>query len=218
MTMPAGANAVQGATRWDGRPALPSGRWSGPHERGSHPPGISQEMIEKTRKRLNQSPTATVGIEEGQALSFPEASVDAVICSLGLMFFPEPARGLASFHGVLRPGRRARSPRSVPIISGSTLSSRGTNPAWPMLSNASSHWATRLGLSRCSVRLGSWSSRPAPRNTPLCHRSTLIMTPSRAAVRPAAITGDHARHSEARRPGRDATSPSTIPAGRSRLT
>ncbi len=68
---------------------------------------ISQEMVEKARKRLSQSPNAAVAVEDGQALSFPEASFDAVICSLGLMFFPEPARGLASFHRVLRPGGRA---------------------------------------------------------------------------------------------------------------
>jgi ubiquinone/menaquinone biosynthesis C-methylase UbiE len=68
---------------------------------------ISQEMVEKARKRLSQSPNAVVAVEDGQALSFPEASFDAVICSLGLMFFPEPARGLASFHRVLRSGGRA---------------------------------------------------------------------------------------------------------------
>lgn len=68
---------------------------------------ISPDMVEKARKRLNQSPGAAVAVEDGQALSCPEASFDAVVCSLGLMFFPEPARGLASFHRVLRPGGRA---------------------------------------------------------------------------------------------------------------
>ena len=68
---------------------------------------VSPEMVEKARKRLSQKPNAAVALEDGQALSFPEASFDAVICSLGLMFFPEPARGLASFHRVLRPGGRA---------------------------------------------------------------------------------------------------------------
>jgi ubiquinone/menaquinone biosynthesis C-methylase UbiE len=68
---------------------------------------ISPEMVEKTRQRLIRSPNAAVAVEDGHALSFPEASFDAVICSLGLMFFPEPARGLASFHHVLRSGGRA---------------------------------------------------------------------------------------------------------------
>jgi ubiquinone/menaquinone biosynthesis C-methylase UbiE len=68
---------------------------------------VSPEMVEKARQRLSQSPNGAVAVEDGQALSFPEASFDAVICSLGLMFFPEPARGLASFHRVLKPGGRA---------------------------------------------------------------------------------------------------------------
>ena len=68
---------------------------------------VSPEMAEKTRQRLLRSPNAAVAVEDGQALSFPEASFDAVLCSLGLMFFPEPARGLASFHHVLRRGGRA---------------------------------------------------------------------------------------------------------------
>jgi SAM-dependent methyltransferase len=48
-----------------------------------------------------------VAIEDGQALSFPDGSFDAVVCSLGLMFFPEPLRGLAEFRRVLHPGGRA---------------------------------------------------------------------------------------------------------------
>jgi SAM-dependent methyltransferase len=44
---------------------------------------------------------------DGQALAFLDASFDSVICQLGLMFFPDPARGLEEFRRVLRPGRRA---------------------------------------------------------------------------------------------------------------
>jgi ubiquinone/menaquinone biosynthesis C-methylase UbiE len=68
---------------------------------------ISREMIEKAQKRLSKSANAAVAVEDGQALSFAEASFDAVICSLGLMFFREPERGLGSFHRVLRPGGSA---------------------------------------------------------------------------------------------------------------
>jgi ubiquinone/menaquinone biosynthesis C-methylase UbiE len=68
---------------------------------------ISAEMVEKARQRLSRSPNAAVAVKDGQALDFPDASFDAVICSLGLMFFPEPGRGLAGFHRVLRPGGRA---------------------------------------------------------------------------------------------------------------
>lgn len=68
---------------------------------------MSPEMVEKARERLDQSPNAAVAVEDGQALSFPDESFDALLCSLGLMFFPDPARALAGFHRVLRSGGRA---------------------------------------------------------------------------------------------------------------
>jgi SAM-dependent methyltransferase len=46
-------------------------------------------------------------VEDAQALSFSDETFDAVVCNLGLMFFPEPARGLSEFRRVLRRGGRA---------------------------------------------------------------------------------------------------------------
>jgi ubiquinone/menaquinone biosynthesis C-methylase UbiE len=68
---------------------------------------LSPAMAEKARARLGPSKNALVAVEDGQALSFSDASFDAVVCSLGLMFFADPQRGLAEFHRVLRPGRWA---------------------------------------------------------------------------------------------------------------
>ena len=67
---------------------------------------ISPEMASIARARLGDAPNAFVTVEDGQALSFPDRSFDAALCSLGLMFFPDPARGLSEFIRVLRPGGR----------------------------------------------------------------------------------------------------------------
>jgi ubiquinone/menaquinone biosynthesis C-methylase UbiE len=68
---------------------------------------LSPAMVEKARERLGQAANASVSVEDGQALSFPDGSFDAVLCNLGLMFFPDPARGLREFRRVLRGGGRA---------------------------------------------------------------------------------------------------------------
>jgi ubiquinone/menaquinone biosynthesis C-methylase UbiE len=68
---------------------------------------LSPAMVEKARERLGKAPNASVSVEDGQALTFPDGSFDAVLCNLGLMFFPDPVRGLSEFRRVLRSGGRA---------------------------------------------------------------------------------------------------------------
>jgi ubiquinone/menaquinone biosynthesis C-methylase UbiE len=68
---------------------------------------ISPAMAEKARERLGKAPNVSVSVEDGQRLSFADESFDAVLCNLGLMFFPDPVRGLSEFRRVLRPGGRA---------------------------------------------------------------------------------------------------------------
>ena len=68
---------------------------------------ISPAMLARARERLRGHANAAFAVEDGQSLSFPDGGFDAVLCSLGLMFFPDPARGLSEFRRVLRPGGRA---------------------------------------------------------------------------------------------------------------
>lgn len=76
---------------------------------------VSQEMVRKARQRLGTASNVSVAVEDGQALSFPDESFDAVLCSAGLMFFRDPAGGLAESHRVLRRGgRMAVSVTTVP--------------------------------------------------------------------------------------------------------
>jgi len=43
-------------------------------------------------------------VADGEDLGVPEATFDAAVCRLGLMFFPDPLRGLREMHRALRPG------------------------------------------------------------------------------------------------------------------
>ena len=84
---------------------------------------ISAAMLSEACMRLSSMRFLPV-VADGQSLVFPDATFDVVLCQLGLMFFADPARGLAEFRRVLRPGRRA----AVCVIS---LASRA--PMWGIL-------------------------------------------------------------------------------------
>ena len=45
---------------------------------------LSPAMAEKARERLGKAPNVLVSVEDGQALSFSDGSLDAVLCNLGL--------------------------------------------------------------------------------------------------------------------------------------
>ncbi len=46
-------------------------------------------------------------VADGEALGVPDTSFDAAVCRLGLMFFPDPLKGLREMHRALKPGGRA---------------------------------------------------------------------------------------------------------------
>jgi ubiquinone/menaquinone biosynthesis C-methylase UbiE len=64
---------------------------------------ISLAMLESARGRLDNRSFWPVAAD-GQALPFKNGSFDAVICQLGLQFYPDPGLGLKEFRRVLRPG------------------------------------------------------------------------------------------------------------------
>jgi ubiquinone/menaquinone biosynthesis C-methylase UbiE len=65
---------------------------------------FSGEAIELARRRV---PNGRFQQGDAQALPFPEASFDAVLCGYGLMHLPEPAAALREMLRVLRSGGRA---------------------------------------------------------------------------------------------------------------
>src|SRR5215471_9239538 len=67
---------------------------------------IAPAMLESARGRLNE-PTFLPIAGDGQALPFSDGTFDAVVCQLGLQFFPDPGLGLKEFRRVLRGGGRA---------------------------------------------------------------------------------------------------------------
>jgi SAM-dependent methyltransferase len=66
---------------------------------------------------------------DGQARPFADGVFDSVICQLGLMFFPDPARGLGEFRRVVR--RRA-----VVCV----ISTRERAPIWGVLAETLSRY------------------------------------------------------------------------------
>ncbi len=64
---------------------------------------ISLEMVTSARARSNAALYWPVNAD-GQALPFKDGAFDAVVCQLGIQFFPNPAAGLAEFRRVVRRG------------------------------------------------------------------------------------------------------------------
>lgn len=70
---------------------------------------LSEKMVQFTaaeaaRRGLTQVRCSRMGAE---SLDFPDASFDAVLCALGLMYVPDVAAALAEMHRVLARGGRA---------------------------------------------------------------------------------------------------------------
>jgi ubiquinone/menaquinone biosynthesis C-methylase UbiE len=67
---------------------------------------IAPAMLEAARSRLSERAFLPMAAD-GQVLPFADGTFDAVVCQLGLQFFPNPGLGLKEFRRVLRDGGRA---------------------------------------------------------------------------------------------------------------
>jgi SAM-dependent methyltransferase len=68
---------------------------------------ISNPMLDSARKSLARSPNVTFEVQNGEALTLPEASFDTVLCRMALMIFADRASALSGFHRILRRGGSA---------------------------------------------------------------------------------------------------------------
>jgi SAM-dependent methyltransferase len=91
---------------------------------------ISPAMLEAARDRLDE-PSFWPIAADGQMMPFKSGIFDAVICQLGLQFFPDPALELREFRRVLRAGSCA----AVCVISASDRA-----PMWGALADALSRF------------------------------------------------------------------------------
>jgi len=69
---------------------------------------ISDAMVALVRAEAARRGLVQVSVQRADAETFPweDASVDAVLCGLGLMYAPDPLASLQGGHRVLRPGGR----------------------------------------------------------------------------------------------------------------
>lgn len=78
-------------------------------DQGAHVTAIdfAPAMVARLRERAEQlGATVRAEVMDGQALTLPDRSFDAVLSNMGLIFFPRPDQGLGEMHRVLRPGGR----------------------------------------------------------------------------------------------------------------
>jgi ubiquinone/menaquinone biosynthesis C-methylase UbiE len=69
---------------------------------------LSAEMVRETAAAVRSAGWPQIDVQHmsAEALRFPEASFDWVLCGFALWFFPQPHRALQEFFRVLKPGGR----------------------------------------------------------------------------------------------------------------
>lgn len=74
-----------------------------------HASDISAEMVDLVQSRALDMGCEAVAVVrgDGEVLDAPADTFDAALCSLGLMYLPDPVAALSRMHGALKPGGRA---------------------------------------------------------------------------------------------------------------
>jgi ubiquinone/menaquinone biosynthesis C-methylase UbiE len=69
---------------------------------------LSEGMIERAQSAKEQKDMDNVSFRQmdAEALDFSEDTFDTIICSLGLMYYPNPVKALEEMFRVLKPGGR----------------------------------------------------------------------------------------------------------------
>ena len=70
---------------------------------------ISENMVQTARRLATERGYRNADFErfDAEAMSLEDASFDAALCALGMMYFPEPVAALQEMHRLLVPGGRA---------------------------------------------------------------------------------------------------------------
>ncbi len=91
-----------------GEPAMTIAQAVGP-EGSVAATDLVPEMVEGTKTRIAEAGAGNMSCEiaDIQNLPFPDNSFDRVTCRFGIMFAPDPLRGLQEARRVLRPGGRS---------------------------------------------------------------------------------------------------------------
>jgi ubiquinone/menaquinone biosynthesis C-methylase UbiE len=79
---------------------------------------VSRGMLAVAERRLAPLRNVTIKVMDAQALDLPNASVDAITCSLAMILFPDPAQALREIYRVLRPNGYV----SVSVLHSTTIS------------------------------------------------------------------------------------------------